>query len=64
MIYNIYLLLQKKGSENMKIAVDGMGGDNAPLEIVKGCVEALNEYNNLEIYITGPEDEINKELSK
>ena len=24
----------------MKIAVDGMGGDNAPQEIVKGCIEA------------------------
>lgn len=24
----------------MRIAVDGMGGDNAPEEIVKGCVEA------------------------
>ena len=48
----------------MKIAIDGMGGDNAPLEVVKGCIEALNEYKDLEMYITGPQNDINKELSK
>lgn len=29
----------------MKIIVDAMGGDHAPAEIIKGCVEAVNEYN-------------------
>ncbi len=48
----------------MKIAVDGMGGDNAPLEVVKGCIEALEEHKELELYITGPQSEIYKELSK
>ena len=29
----------------IKIAVDAMGGDNAPYEIVKGAVESvINEY--------------------
>lgn len=28
----------------MRIAVDAMGGDNAPLEIVKGAVEAYTKY--------------------
>ena len=27
----------------IKIAVDAMGGDNAPSEIVKGAVEAVSE---------------------
>ena len=29
----------------VKIYVDGMGGDNSPVEIVKGCVLAVNEYD-------------------
>ena len=29
----------------MKIIVDGMGGDNAPVEIVKGTIDAVNEFN-------------------
>ena len=45
----------------MRIAVDGMGGDNAPEEIVKGCVEASRLIDD-EIYILGLEDVIKKEL--
>lgn len=47
----------------MRIAIDGMGGDNAPFEIVKGCVEASKKIEH-EIYIVGLEDEIQQELSK
>ena len=28
----------------VRIALDGMGGDNAPVEIVKGAVDAVNIY--------------------
>jgi glycerol-3-phosphate acyltransferase PlsX len=47
----------------MKIVVDGMGGDNAPLEIVKGAVEAsaLTEH---QIILVGDESLINGELQK
>lgn len=48
----------------MKIAIDGMGGDNAPAAVVEGVVQALKDYNDIEFYITGPEDKINAELSK
>lgn len=48
----------------MKIAIDGMGGDNAPQAVVEGIVEALKEYNNINIYITGPKEEIEREFSK
>lgn len=48
----------------MKIAIDGMGGDNAPSEIVSGVVKALEEFKDIEFYITGPEDAIKKEISK
>lgn len=47
----------------MRIIVDGMGGDNAPIEIVKGCVDAVNEFS-IEALIVGKEDLIKKELSK
>lgn len=47
----------------MKIIVDGMGGDKAPGEIVKGVIDAVKEYN-LNIIIAGKEDLIKKELEK
>ena len=32
----------------MRIAIDGMGGDNAPQAVINGVIQALNEYNDLE----------------
>ncbi len=46
----------------MIIAIDGMGGDNAPGAIVEGSVAAVNEYN-VKCIITGNEEIINKELA-
>ena len=48
--------------EMTKIAVDAMGGDNAPLEIVKGVVEAVNENSKIKVYLTGLQEVIKKEL--
>ena len=48
----------------IKIVVDAMGGDNAPVEIVKGAVEAVNERNDVCVILTGQEDVIKKELEK
>ncbi|MEE1281398.1 MAG: phosphate acyltransferase PlsX [Acutalibacteraceae bacterium] len=39
----------------MKIIVDAFGGDNAPLEIIKGCAMAVEEYG-VEIILTGNEE--------
>ncbi len=39
----------------MKIAVDAFGGDNAPLEIIKGAVQAKEEYG-VDIILTGNEN--------
>ncbi|MBQ7943149.1 MAG: phosphate acyltransferase PlsX [Lachnospiraceae bacterium] len=50
--------------ELTKVAVDAMGGDNAPVEIVKGAVEAVNENKNIKVYLTGQEDAVNAELAK
>ncbi|PWM45680.1 MAG: phosphate acyltransferase PlsX [Clostridiales bacterium] len=41
----------------MKIIVDGMGGDNAPLAVLQGCAQAVVEYG-VEIVITGKKAEI------
>ncbi len=44
----------------MKIIVDGFGGDNAPLEIIKGCADAVKEFSGIEIIMTGDENVIKK----
>ena len=41
----------------MRIIVDAFGGDNAPLEILKGSAMAVQEYG-VELLVTGPEAEI------
>ncbi len=47
----------------MRIALDAMGGDHAPGEIILGAVQAHKEYG-IEIILTGPEETIQKELAK
>lgn len=49
--------------ENIKIAVDAMGGDNAPYEVIKGAVEAVNEFGS-SVILVGIEEIIKKELEK
>ena len=51
-------------SELIKVAVDAMGGDNAPLEIVKGAVEAVQEKKEVKVYLVGREEAIQAELAK
>lgn len=41
----------------MRIIVDAYGGDNAPLEIIKGAALAVEEYG-FDILLTGKEKEI------
>ncbi len=50
--------------ELVKVAVDAMGGDNAPAEIVKGAVEAVNESKEIKVFLVGKEATIRKELEK
>jgi glycerol-3-phosphate acyltransferase PlsX len=45
----------------MIIAIDAMGGDHAPKEIVKGAVESL-KYIESDIMLIGDENKINNEL--
>ena len=51
-------------AEMVNVAVDAMGGDNAPLEIVKGAIEAVNEDKRIKVFLVGRQDDVNAELSK
>lgn len=50
-------------AEFVKVAVDAMGGDNAPVEIVKGAIAAVNENTNVKVFLVGQEEIVCKELS-
>jgi len=47
----------------LRIAVDAMGGDFAPVETVKGAVQAAREYGT-EVILVGHLDAVNEELAK
>ena len=49
-------------SEITVIALDAMGGDNAPGEMVKGAVDALGREQDIKVYLLGKEDIVNAEL--
>lgn len=48
----------------VNVAVDAMGGDNAPLEIVKGCVEAVNERDGFKVTLVGNKEAVEAELAQ
>ena len=43
------------------IAIDAMGGDNAPAEIIKGAIEAINERADIKLHLFGDKDKIETE---
>ena len=48
----------------IKIAVDAMGGDNAPGEIIKGAVDAVSRRSDIQVLLVGRDDVVVKELGK
>ncbi len=48
----------------VRIAVDAMGGDNAPREVVHGAVLAARELGDVQIQLIGAPDAINAELKR
>ena len=48
----------------VKVALDAMGGDNAPEQIVKGAIDAIKESSDIKVYLVGKEALVNNELSK
>ena len=51
-------------SETVRVAVDAMGGDNAPGEIVKGAVEAVQAEKDIKVFLVGRQEAVNAELAK
>ena len=47
----------------VRIAVDAVGGDYAPEEVVKGAVQAAKELE-VEIILVGPDTEVRREFDK
>ena len=50
-------------SEITRVALDAMGGDNAPAEIVKGAVTAVTSRKDIKVYLVGITEAIQKELT-
>lgn len=48
----------------MRIALDAMGGDHAPREIVRGAVEGLDNPNEPEVVLFGDERVVTEELER
>ncbi len=51
-------------SDITRIALDAMGGDNAPGEMVKGAVEAVRQRKDIKVLLTGQEELLKKTLSE
>ena len=50
--------------EITKVALDAMGGDNAPMEIVKGAVDAVSSRKDIKVFLVGQENVVKEELAK
>ena len=50
-------------SDMTRVALDAMGGDNAPVEMVKGAVEAVQKRNDIQVLLTGKEEILKEELA-
>lgn len=51
-------------SNKVVVALDAMGGDYAPVETVKGALEAVKENPDIKVVLVGKEEEINSELAR
>ena len=49
--------------EKTVVAVDAMGGDNAPGEIVKGALDAIAKRGDIKVMLVGKPEAMEKELS-
>lgn len=48
--------------EKVVVALDAMGGDNAPAEIVKGAVQAVKSTDEINVILVGREELLKEEL--
>ena len=57
-MYEVVVIVWKRRifmQEKVIVAVDAMGGDNAPAEIVKGVVDAVSQSENVIVKLVGQE---------
>ncbi|MCM3587150.1 phosphate acyltransferase PlsX [Mesobacillus maritimus] len=47
----------------MRLAIDAMGGDNAPKEIVLGAIKAISAFSDIHITLVGDESQIRQHLT-
>ncbi len=50
--------------DRIKVAVDAMGGDHAPAEIVRGVIDAVALRSDIRVLLVGQQDVIKEELAK
>lgn len=50
-------------AETVRVVVDAMGGDLAPVEPIKAAVQAVKERKDIHVILTGKQDVIEKELA-
>jgi len=48
----------------IKVAVDAMGGDNAPVEIIKGAVNAVLQRSDIQVLLVGQESVVTQILTE
>ena len=51
-------------SEITKVALDAMGGDNAPGEIIQGAIDVVAKRQDIHIFLVGQEKVVEEELKK
>ena len=47
-----------------KVVLDAMGGDNAPVEVVKGAIDAVSSRDDIKVILVGQETVVKEELEK
>lgn len=57
------LAAERKEGEMVKVALDAMGGDHAPDEMIKGSVAALSKDGEISVYLVGREELLRERLA-
>ena len=66
-MYKVVAIVEKRRiimQEKVIVAVDAMGGDNAPAEIIKGVIDAVSQSESIVVKLVGQENVISEELKK
>ena len=61
--FEMYRSKNRWRMRKMKLAIDAMGGDNAPKEIVLGALKAVQAFSDIHITLVGDENKIKETLT-